>query len=217
MKLAVLIVLVLVAASARATAAAVTASMLPEKPAGFGRPITDRDAWNGLAAKPPFKPIVPQAVQFLGQPLPEMSDELYLHFSRTDTHATSGKYSLRICDETRTLGSNVRSARVAATGRGAYELRGKALRVSGDGLGLYVHFLDRDGKLINKRDSRGNIAPVGTLGGPAGKWHPFAFRFETPPETVALQLWIHSFNAATVDIYLDDLALVSLPPVPGRP
>jgi hypothetical protein len=73
--------------AARVTAVAV---MLPERPEGVGRPISDRTAWGRLAAGghrerfgPAARDIIKRAEQILAQPVPELSDDLYLDFSRT--------------------------------------------------------------------------------------------------------------------------------------
>jgi hypothetical protein len=60
-----------------------TAELLPERPQGFGRPLTDRAAWERLAKHPSYRSVVPQAERLLKEPLPESPDELYLDFSRT--------------------------------------------------------------------------------------------------------------------------------------
>jgi hypothetical protein len=59
------------------------AAMLEQHPAGPGRPISDRDAWESLAELPALKGLVSRAESLLSQPLPEQPDELYLEFSRT--------------------------------------------------------------------------------------------------------------------------------------
>jgi hypothetical protein len=58
------------------------AAMLPEQPAGLGRPISDRAAWDRLGADPAMKAIVANAEEHLKQPLPEQPDDLYLEYSR---------------------------------------------------------------------------------------------------------------------------------------
>ena len=62
---------------------AAIARMLPESPGGVGRPIEDRQAWQAVAAAPGFKRVVSEAERLVSQPIPEISDELYLDFSRT--------------------------------------------------------------------------------------------------------------------------------------
>ena len=59
------------------------AAELPPKPAGFGRPITDRAAWAKLAQTPAFASVVPQAQKLSRKPVPALPDDLYLDFSKT--------------------------------------------------------------------------------------------------------------------------------------
>ena len=59
------------------------AAMLPERPAGLGRPITDRAAWERLAADPAAKAVLARAEALLAKPLPGQPDDLYLEFSRS--------------------------------------------------------------------------------------------------------------------------------------
>lgn len=56
--------------------------MLSPKPVGVGRPISDRKAWDAVAASPHFEGVVSRASDLLKQPLPEADDEIYLEFSR---------------------------------------------------------------------------------------------------------------------------------------
>ena len=57
--------------------------MLTPKPAGFGRPIADREAWARLAADSSYRNVVRDAEKVLKEPLTATSDDLYLDFSRT--------------------------------------------------------------------------------------------------------------------------------------
>jgi hypothetical protein len=59
------------------------AALLPERPTCFGRPITDRDAWETLAATSEGKAVIAAAENLLKTPMPEMTDEIYLIYSRT--------------------------------------------------------------------------------------------------------------------------------------
>ena len=78
---------------------AVTA-MLPERPAGFGRPISDRKAWNALAKHKAYKNVIPGAVKILSTPIPDQPDDLFLDFSRTGNRtrwqAVAGRRRSRI-------------------------------------------------------------------------------------------------------------------------
>jgi len=59
------------------------AEMLPEGPEGVGRPVTDREAWAGLARHPAYAKVVERAERYLRQELPPIADELFLDFSKT--------------------------------------------------------------------------------------------------------------------------------------
>jgi hypothetical protein len=63
------------------------AAMLPEKPTCFGRPITDRAAWQTLAATREGKAVIAAAEALLKTPMPEMTDEIYLIYSRTGSRS----------------------------------------------------------------------------------------------------------------------------------
>lgn len=58
------------------------AEMLPERPAGFGRPISDRAFWGEIQKQGRLNGLVAEAEKLLGEPLPAWNDEDYLEFSR---------------------------------------------------------------------------------------------------------------------------------------
>jgi len=60
-------------------------SMLRESAGGIGVPISNRQVWDGMAARADFKDIPARAAREAAQPLPEATDELYLDFSKTGT------------------------------------------------------------------------------------------------------------------------------------
>jgi hypothetical protein len=129
--------------------------------------------------------------------------------------AYTGAASLHITDPRTDGGSNVSSARVPTRGHRRFELRGRVLVVSGEGLGMYVRYLGADGTLLNEPiNERGWIDAVTVLGGPGGRWEGFVAPFEVPDGTERLQVWIHSLNAAQVEAYLDELQIV---PADGTP
>jgi hypothetical protein len=126
----------------------------------------------------------------------------------TDEMAASGERSLKVSDETDEGGSSATSARFALDGAGPWLLRGKVHHVSGSGIGMYVRYYDASGRGITETDERGHIDPVGSLDGEAGQWTEFEFGFVAPEGTAKIDIWIHSYNAAQVTAYIDDLEVV---------
>jgi hypothetical protein len=57
--------------------------MLPEKPCCVGPTIDDRKAWDAAAAHRAFRKCVDSAQKLLAEPIPKLTDDLYLDFSRT--------------------------------------------------------------------------------------------------------------------------------------
>lgn len=60
-------------------------AMLTEKPGGFGVPITDRAAWERIAAHSTSDKLITRAEELKELEIPESTDDLYLDFSRTGT------------------------------------------------------------------------------------------------------------------------------------
>jgi hypothetical protein len=125
--------------------------------------------------------------------------------------ASEGTHSLKITDKTASNGTNINSAQLPATGDQTYTLSGSLFTVSGSGIGIYVKYYSEAGTLLNASDGKGNIAPVISPEGPAGKWQPFSDKFQTPPGTAYMTIWIHSYNTAQVEAYLDDLRIEPAP------
>ncbi len=73
------------------------AAMLPDQPAGFARPITNRAAWQELAANPAFHNVIPAAENLLTKPLAEVPDSLYLEYSQDGnrTHWQDAEFERR--------------------------------------------------------------------------------------------------------------------------
>lgn len=60
-------------------------AILSESAGGIGAPISNRQVWDRLAALPDFQAIPAEASGEAGKPLPAVTDELYLDFSKTGT------------------------------------------------------------------------------------------------------------------------------------
>ena len=73
------------------------AGMLPDQPAGFAWPITDRVDWQKLASNPAFKDTIPTANKLLGTPLPNVPDSMFLEFSINGnrTHWQDAEFEIR--------------------------------------------------------------------------------------------------------------------------
>ena len=59
------------------------AAMLPDGVFAFGPQINDRDAWQKLDDRPEIHAMIAKAVELISKPLPAVSDDLFLEFSRT--------------------------------------------------------------------------------------------------------------------------------------
>jgi hypothetical protein len=59
-------------------------NLLPEQPCGVGEPITNREAWKEIAKRPDAEVLIKEKAEpALKTPMPELTDELYLDYSRT--------------------------------------------------------------------------------------------------------------------------------------
>ncbi|NLN89342.1 MAG: hypothetical protein GX134_04195 [candidate division WS1 bacterium] len=121
-----------------------------------------------------------------------------------------GERSLHITDDSDSRGTNVESGRLALTAGSRYTLSGQVFHIGGQGIGMYVRFYGSDGRTLNEVDGRGNTPPLGTLEGAPGEWAPFEFTFEPPNGTVEARVWIHSYNAAVVEAFVDALEVREL-------
>jgi hypothetical protein len=130
--------------------------------------------------------------------------------------AADGKMAMRVLDDAPNVGSDITSGRVGLpVGASRLSLKGKSSFVSGGGIGLYLRFFDKDGKSLVVKDANGNEAAAGTLSGNSASktlnasapWVPFAFSSAVPTGAAKVQVWVHSFNGAQCDAFLDDLSL----------
>ena len=79
------------------------AILLAEKPAGFGLPITERNAWKKLARKDSFKSVISEAERLLREGIADQPDDLYLDFSRTGNRTRWQRVAGRRRGRVRTL------------------------------------------------------------------------------------------------------------------
>jgi hypothetical protein len=73
------------------------AGLLPPQPAGFAWPISNRPAWDNLAADPAFKGTLAAANKVLAKPLADVPDSLFLEYSQNGnrTHWQNAEFERR--------------------------------------------------------------------------------------------------------------------------
>ena len=65
--------------------------VISDKPMGFGRPVSDREAWGKLADVEPFKSAASRAEKYLKDPVVAMPKEAYLQFVEKGSSAMHGR------------------------------------------------------------------------------------------------------------------------------
>jgi hypothetical protein len=121
--------------------------------------------------------------------------------------ARQGKLGLRVVDESDTLGSDCRSAKIPITGGKTYELKYWARNLSGTGIGMYLHFHDETGRALN--DQRPNQI-ISSLPPEQQEWHEFRVYGTAPAAAVTLSVWIHSYSGSKVQAEYDDFQVSEL-------
>ncbi|MDX9979943.1 MAG: right-handed parallel beta-helix repeat-containing protein, partial [Lentisphaeria bacterium] len=124
--------------------------------------------------------------------------------SLSDEQAVSGKHSLKIVDADEKDGSWAYATRVPFQGAAAVAVRGQYFPVSGSGLGIYVVQYSAAGERISGESH------IAGMGGNERKWRPFTRTFYTLPDCAELELCFHSYGAARVEGYFDDLEFALL-------
>ena len=69
------------------------ASALSPRPAGMGRPITDRDAWQRLGRTGTFQRTLAEAAERLDEAIPELTEDIYLDHVRTGGEEVYNAYN----------------------------------------------------------------------------------------------------------------------------
>ncbi len=126
--------------------------------------------------------------------------------------AASGQAAVRIVDASPEKGSDLLSDRFPLEPDTDYILRGMVLARSGEGVGVFVRLLGRRDEILQKTSEERQQSYLTVGDSPAGDWQPFAKPFRTTPDTRYGRIWLHSFNALTADVFLDDLEVVPAAP-----
>ncbi|MCR4574944.1 MAG: right-handed parallel beta-helix repeat-containing protein [Lentisphaeria bacterium] len=125
----------------------------------------------------------------------------------TEEQAHTGKFSLKITDESEQEGSNFESVAIRVKGGEILQLSGWFYAVSGSGCGIYLRQQRADGKVT----VGGNDCHLRGLGGTYERWLPFSSRVPLDPETDFVVLYFHSYMKAKVVVYIDDLQMETIP------
>ena len=131
----------------------------------------------------------------------------------TDEQAHTGRYSLKITDESEKDGSMFESKAIPVKGGEILQLSGWFYAVSGNGCGIYLRQERADGKVT----VGGNDCHLRGMGGSYERWMPFSCRVALDPETAFVVLYFHSYMKAKVIIYFDDLQMETIPAMKEPP
>lgn len=125
--------------------------------------------------------------------------------------ARTGELGLRVVDTSNTLGSSCRSMPVPVEPGKTYLLRFWARSPDGSGgVGVYLQFHDANGRMLNTPQRRNEL--IVAVEGAARDWQEFTLAGEAPEDSVAVTVWVHSFNGAIGQAHLDDFSLAELSP-----
>jgi len=128
----------------------------------------------------------------------------------SEAKAHTGKSSLRIADPDEKAGSNVRSARLTVEPGKECLVSVWTLLESGDpqGLGVYLDFLDAGGKRLHEASERSCRRPIMAR----DRWTRLLFTAVPPAEAKYVAIWLHTFSAAVVTCYIDDVEFQMVEP-----
>ena len=121
--------------------------------------------------------------------------------------AHRGTWSLKIVDASSKLGSSVYSKPFKVIPNRQYFLRAWVYLDSGakNGLGLYLKFRDKYGKEIFDPGRKQQIARFLMC---PGRWVPVFYKGHVPAGAKSVEICIHTFNAAVLTCYVDDVELL---------
>lgn len=119
--------------------------------------------------------------------------------------AASGKFGLRVVDESTEAGSSALSPKIRVTPGTGLRLSFKARLVSGSGIGVYIRFYDLRGRRLSEKDDA-NIPPS-TKG-----WKVHTLETLVPEKAATVELWVHSYDRTRVVVDFDDFLLETFTP-----
>ena len=124
--------------------------------------------------------------------------------------AHTGKFGLRVADDSEETGSAIYSQKIPVSAGKTYEVQFWARNVSGTGIGVYLRFVKADGRLIVPTSEDEKIAdrnPVVEVNKTQTEWKQLSGKKVAPSEAVALMIYIHSYSKHKVIADFDDFSL----------
>ena len=124
--------------------------------------------------------------------------------------AHTGKFGLRVTDDSDTAGSSISSQRIPVTEGKTYQVQFYARVLSGDGIGVYLRFLKADGKQVapaTEEEKTAGPKPAVQVDKNQLAWLQFTGTKTAPNEAVSMVIYIHSYSKHKVMADFDDFAL----------
>ena len=130
--------------------------------------------------------------------------------------ARSGKWGLRVRDNSPALGSSCRSARFTVIPGTWYRIDyyARSRMVPDPGIAIYAKYQDEQGVDVDRKRIAEmlDVVPVSRK----NEWTACASCWKAPEEARFLTVWIHSFSATVADIDLDDFTVRAVSEEEGR-
>lgn len=122
--------------------------------------------------------------------------------------AHSGNAGLRITDQSRESGSNVRSSHISVTPGKPHAVRFYARTQAGARIGIYLDYFDSDGTMLTTHKLHNQI--IYSIPDKTKSWKQFTIVSRALENAAAMTVWIHSFNGSLADADLDDFSISAL-------
>lgn len=126
--------------------------------------------------------------------------------------AHSGSKGLRVTDASLEAGSSLVSKQFDAAGGKFYQARFWARNIEGFGVGVYLRFYDKDGKMIAadpETEKELDLGPT-QVEKEQTEWKQLLCRKKAPDGSVKVQIFIHSYQNFTVTADFDDFTLAEV-------
>jgi hypothetical protein len=121
--------------------------------------------------------------------------------------ARTGRFGLRVTDDSAEHGSSCRSTPVSVTAGKCYTLSFWGRARSGNGVNVYQQYFDASGRQLT---TLRNGEFLQAIPGEARDWQAFTLHGQAPANAAELVVWIHSFNPTRGSADLDDFSLAGL-------